>query len=130
MELKMKITIDDFIDCIYDTDKEICSIIIRDALTVPPNKRNYAAWHLHLRKKDIEDAVSCKWLLFEGHDEVWIPTYDENGKRGEALIISADTDDGQLTHATFKQQGSHFSLSANARIVRMIHNFWKDIVSP
>lgn len=125
----MKISIDNFIYCVYDADKEVCSISISDTQTIPPNQHNLAEWHF--KKQDIEDAIRCKWLLFEGHDEVWMPIYDENGQRGEALIINAEyADNGQLTHAKFNQQRSNFTLNANARIVQIIHKFWKDIVYP
>jgi len=124
----MKINIDDFIDCVYDPDKEICTIYVYDSQTIPPNQRTFAEWRF--RKRDIEDAIRCKWLLFEEHDEVWMLTYDENGQRGKALIINADADNKRLTHANFHQQGSNFTLNANLAIIQAIHKFWESIISP
>ena len=125
----MRITINDFIDCVYNSNKEICTIYIYDQQTIPPNRRTFAEWRF--KKQEMEDAIQLGWLLFEEHDEVWIPVYNENGQRGEALIISAEyADNKQLTHANFNQQGSNFTLCADLITIQAIHKFWENIVAP
>ena len=125
----MKTSINDFIDCVYNSDKEICTIYVYDSQTIPPNRRTLAEWRF--KKQEMEDAIQLGWLLFKDHDEVWMPIYDENGQRGEALIISAEyAENGQLAHANFNQQGSNFTLFADLSIIQAIHKFWKDIVAP
>lgn len=121
-------TINDFIICDYDEQKEVASITILDTNTIPPGICNLAKWYL--RKRDIEDAVTCKWLLFVNHDEVWMPTLKENGQldKDNPLIITAEySDDKQLIQAVF-QRDTTYVLHANSYILQEIHRFWIDIL--
>lgn len=121
-------SISNFIMCSYDSNKQIGGITIFDTTTDPFK----SVITYNFRKRDMEDAVACRWFLFEHHDEIWIPTLKDDGqldKDNPLIITSKSTDQNQLAHVTFKQYSKPFQwITYDYKILQDIHEFWKDMI--
>lgn len=122
----MKINVANGIECNYDADKEIGSIIIYDT-TASNLDQKLIEWRL--RKQDIEDAVKCKWLLFDQHDEVWMPTLEPNNQVGKPLIITMESSEPDIEVIFEKTPAFRWTVH-DMGVLQKIHEFWKSIVAP
>ncbi len=129
MSLKSHHLIDGWLNCEYDSLKEVFSIIVPSV-----NGGKKVKWYFN--KKDINDIICYEGLLFHQSDEIRLPVSDNSGNRnGEYIVINGIyhldtlTSDCKLTGITMSHN-ANCELKMDFPIVLELHKFWKDIVSP
>lgn len=131
--LKSHCLINGWLNCAYDSLKEVFRIIVPDTQALIPGSRRLIEWYFN--KKDIDDIVCYEGLLFHQSDEIHLPVLDTHGNRDGCIVINGIyhfdtlTSDCKLTGITMSHN-ANCELKMDFSMVLELHKFWKDIISP